>query len=283
MKLAHLLHLTDFSAAALNALHTAQWLAELADAKLRVAHHYELPLMPQYAMGQLPAPLDPRFLDELRGQLAQELMQTLDKAGLTAAAVDTELVLDRPVWAVDDPETNQPRPDLVVMGTTGHTGALHGGLMGTTTAKTIRNCPVSVVGVSAKKPFRACKRILYLTDFSDPTEACTRTLLGFAEQLGAELVAASIGTPIDFWTTPALAAELAKWRSAFPGYPLPHQFITARNFETGVAYAVDALAPDLVALHTTGRNPFWHVFQEASRSASLSAHLNKPLLVLKGL
>jgi nucleotide-binding universal stress UspA family protein len=133
----------DFSSCAEHALAYAQDLAKHFDAELSVVHAYEDP-----AAYVTPVPMSgyvgpgAELLLELRKQLELRLERTKLEVAKSGVRVRTELLEGTPYRVVLD-WAKEYQPDMIVMGTHGHTGFTHA-LLGSVTERIVRmaDCPV---------------------------------------------------------------------------------------------------------------------------------------------
>jgi nucleotide-binding universal stress UspA family protein len=136
----------DFSPCADHALAYAQDLAKQFDAELSVVHAYEDPtayVTPVPMSGYVGPGAE--LLLELRKQLELRLEKCraeVDKAGVKVRA---ELLEGTPYRVVLD-WAKEYKPDMIVIGTHGHTGLTHA-LLGSVTERIVRmaECPVLTI------------------------------------------------------------------------------------------------------------------------------------------
>lgn len=182
----------DFSKMSVQAIETARGLAVRFGATIHLAHihHWQYPadfMGPVISSGFLPA----SFEEHRKTQLAEELKAIARKAGLsphdqmhlrTGASAFHEIC-----------KVAQEIPaDLILMPTHGYTGLRHV-FLGSTAERVVQHAPspVFVVRQLGKRPAVkkfSYKKILVPVDFSDCSQKALQYAIGFANQLGAEIV-----------------------------------------------------------------------------------------------
>jgi nucleotide-binding universal stress UspA family protein len=136
----------DFSPCADNALRYAQDMAKHFDAELSVVHAYEDPtayVTPVPMSGYVGPGAE--LLLELRKQLEVRLEKTRRDVAADGVRVRAELLEGTPYRVVLD-WAKDYKPDLIVIGTHGHTGLTHA-LLGSVTERIVRmsECPVLTI------------------------------------------------------------------------------------------------------------------------------------------
>ena len=176
---------TDFSDHAARALDTACHLAKRFEAKLVIAHAYEVPVHGLAPYGfEVAVDLLERVHAEAARRLdalvADAVARGVDASPLASSDTPSQAI----VAAAEDVDA-----DLVVMGTRGHTGLKHA-LLGSVAERTLRTAPCSVLAVKVENSGEAVaepKKILVATDFSKPGEQAMSMALDLAKTFGAEL------------------------------------------------------------------------------------------------
>jgi nucleotide-binding universal stress UspA family protein len=172
--------------------------------------------------------------------------------------------------------------DLIVMGTTGMTGLIHGGLFGTNAERTLRHAPVPVVTVPAEATSATVNKVLFATDFGTGAEAVFAQVAALASSMGAALEVAYINTAETYAPSREIDAAFARLKAASPA--AANAVFTVYN-EVSVSEGIRDLAQkhniDLVAMLTHGRTGISHFFR-GSIAEDVSATVKTPLLALKG-
>jgi nucleotide-binding universal stress UspA family protein len=277
-----ILHPTDFSEAAINAQALAVRLAKELGSELVLIHCYDQPMSYAPMIGGLPPLWDTEVEKQLRTDLENRLEQmAADAAETIGRPVTYRLITNRPVWRAYE-ELNPDASAILVMGTTGHTGALHGGILGTNAERTIRYSPFPVLSVPNGSGLPAdVQRIVFITDFMDDPRTPFLQLWPIARALTAEVVVVTISTPSDFFTDEYREEGFKKLKEDFPSAEVRCVGINANTFLDGAKQAAIRFDADLVSMYTHGRKSFFHLFQPDSRTEEVSANLKTPLLALK--
>ena len=182
----------DFSKMSIQAIETAKRLGQRFGAAIHLAHvhHWQYPadfVGPVLSSGFLPE----SFHENRNRQLAEELKSIARKAGLSPRD-QTHLRTGASVFHEICRLAQEIPADLIVMPTHGYTGLKHM-FLGSTAERIVQHapCPVFVVRQvgkrTAEKKF-ACKKILVPVDFSSCSQKGLQYAIGFANELGAEIV-----------------------------------------------------------------------------------------------
>lgn len=172
LTLNNILHPTDFSESAGQALHHALFLARQHEATLHVLHVVETPPMILYA--------DIDALVETARERVRKHLETGDTAGIR---IETKVAYAEKVRATILEQAQRVEADLLVLGTHGREGLAHL-LIGSTAERVVREaeCPVLVVrGQEEPSPPGHVDHILVPIDFS----AHSRRAAAHAEALAA--------------------------------------------------------------------------------------------------
>lgn len=182
----------DFSKISVQAIETAKGLAQRFGATIHLVHvhHWQYPadfMGPMISSGFLPA----SFEEHRNKQLAEELKAIANEAGLSPRD-QTHLRTGTSAFHEICRLAQEIPADLVVMSTHGYTGLKHV-FLGSTAERVVQHapCPVFAVrqlskGPAAKKS--GYKKILVPVDFSDCSQKALQYAIGFANELGAEIV-----------------------------------------------------------------------------------------------
>ncbi len=188
MRVARILHPTDFSPASRAALPAALFLAELFDAELLLQHVLVFRAA-DLSQPEAHFPQPEELFDKLRAIAASQLGELLRSGPdqplrlrelVDRAPDETRGILDR---ATDE------GVDLIVLGSHGHSGAVHL-LMGSVAGEVLRRSHCPVLTVSSRptsRPFVRLERILVADDFSAPARRALDHGAALARRVGAEL------------------------------------------------------------------------------------------------
>jgi len=177
MKKAVILHPTDFSDCAERALQQAVRLAQLLPAKLHLLHKvvYPAPQTPSEILSHLK---DAQSIEAILEQsveapgreAGERLSRMADEVRQQDVEVETHIELSRDPFEAIMERVAEIRPDLIVMGTHGRTGA-EKVLMGSVAERVLRHAPCDVMTLRADSAVfggeDAFGPILVPVDFSD--------------------------------------------------------------------------------------------------------------------
>jgi nucleotide-binding universal stress UspA family protein len=182
----------DFSKMSVQAIETAKHLADRFGATIHLAHvhHWQYPadfVGPAISSGFLPHSLE----EHRNKQLADELKTVARKTGLSPRD-QTHLRTGVSAFREICKLAQEIPADLIVLPTHGYTGLKHV-FLGSTAERVVQHapCPVFVVRQFGKRPVAkkfGYKKILVPVDFSDCSQKAVQYAIGFANQLGAEIV-----------------------------------------------------------------------------------------------
>jgi len=174
----------DFFETSSRAFKYAKTLAANYQAAVHVLHVVD-PIIP----GAYGAPFEAGDLTAHREKEAKRLIEKFKKGPLASVAVTTEVTLGDVDTTILDSVRKQ-NADLVVMGTHGRRG-FERLVMGSTTERLIRRCPVPLITIGSGRRGAATppdfKRILVTTDFSDGTTDAVAYALSIAQECQAKL------------------------------------------------------------------------------------------------
>jgi nucleotide-binding universal stress UspA family protein len=280
--LKYVYHPTDFSDTALNALVAAADIANRTNAELVLLHSYEQPYFYGAMAGGVPALVDMDIEHQLRANLETELAKLGQHDLLKGLKVSTKLIPGLPVWRYYEDVPAKPGEAIVVMGTTGATGLLHGGWLGTNAERTIRYSPVPVLSIPAETLWpRQVHSILFVTDFSDDDRHPLLTLAPFAQLLGARIEVLTVCTAHSFYTHQYVKQAFEQLCTEFPNTEMHQVMVNAQSLQTGIVYAQNELNTQLLAMFTRGRTALGSLFERDSATEDVSAQIKLPLLALK--
>jgi len=279
MKLEHIVHPTDFSAVSVNALRYAAAIAKHASSSIHLVHVYDRPYKDATYAGSISATVDRVFDTEIRQSIHHEMHQLAKLDFLAGLPLFEKLVADVPSWKFFE-EINSEKCDLIVMGTQGATGLLHGGLTDTNAAKVIRHASSPVLSIPDGSTYNGFKRILFATDFNDEINQVFGHVVDFAKAFGAEIDVAMITTRGNYASHRFAQEQFDKLKAAFPAAKLGLLVYNADSVEDGIAHLVESNSIDLVAMLTHGRKGLSHLLQ-GSITEDVASHIKVPLLALK--
>ena len=182
----------DFSKMSIQAIETAKDLAQPFGATIHLVHVHHWQYSADFVGPVISSGFLPQSFEEHRNkQFAEELKTIASKAGLSARD-QTYLRTGASAFHEICTLAQKIPADLIVMPTHGYTGLKHV-FLGSTAERVVQHapCPVFVVRQLGKRPAAkkfGHKKILVPVDFSDCSQKAVQYAIGFANQLGAEIV-----------------------------------------------------------------------------------------------
>jgi len=182
----------DFSKMSIKAIETAKDLAQPFGATIHLVHVHHWQYSADFVGPVISSGFLPQSFEEHRNkQLAEELKTIASKAGLSPRD-QTHLRTGASAFHEISTLAQEIPADLIVMPTHGYTGLKHV-FLGSTAERVVQHapCPVFVVRQLGKRPAEkrfGYKKILVPVDFSNCSQKALQYAIGFANQLGAEIV-----------------------------------------------------------------------------------------------
>jgi nucleotide-binding universal stress UspA family protein len=277
MKIEHIYVPTDFSETSVNAMVYASHLARALGKPLTLVHVYQKPYVTTAYNGGLSAAVDTKLHAEMQKEIMASLQELSKHDALKGLAVKARLVTDKAVWALheDLPQDNT----VIVMGTTGMTGFIHGGLMGTNAERLIRYAPQPVFSIPADYKFEPIKRILFPTDFSEEISPYFDDVVELAKLFGAEIEVAVINTASSFASRQKAEAAYQDLKAVCP-YDKMHLVVyNEESVEEGIRDLSLKHDIQLIAMVTHGRTGLAHLLR-GSITEDISATVKTPLMAI---
>lgn len=282
MKFSNIVHPTDFSETSENAFRYACELAKKYEANLYLVHVYDKPVYTVARNGGIGLQVDSEATNKLREEIKAEIRKFADKpyAQDIKTKLFIDLVADVPVWKFHEGLDPKAHADLVVMGTQGATGIVHGGLVGTNAERVIRHSPLPVLSIHKDTSYTPIKKILFATDFQDPIEGNFDNVLKLAKIFDAEILVGVINTQANFGTS-AFAQKRFDELKAKVGYDKLSLLVhNDESVEVGIRNVAIDNNVQLIAMLTHGRTGIAHLLR-GSIAEDIAATLTFPLLTFK--
>jgi len=272
---------TDFSDNSLNAFRYSVEFARHAKAKLVLTHSFEKPYYTVASdSGGFTLNVDGEAESEIRQEIVGKMKEMVSQDFVKDVHIYEHLVTDYPAWQFYEDKAFE-HADLIVMGTQGATGIIHGGLFGTNTERVIRHAPIPVLSVPYGASYDGIKRILFATDFNDPVDTFVTMLKGIQSLFDSEIIVGVVNTMDNFSTTKHATQvyhNLVKKHGLSKVQLVIHN---DRSVEEGVAQLCIDNQIDLIAMLTHGRTGIAHLVK-GSIAEDISANIKfVPLLTMK--
>jgi ATP-dependent helicase YprA (DUF1998 family) len=102
-----------------------------------------------------------------------------------------------------------------------------------------------------------------------------------AQLFEAEILVATISTPVEYFATAFVEQEFNKLQEKYPNQAMRAVPYNAYSLQEGIRELIRREAASLVAMQTHGRTGLLSFFQASSQTEELASHLEAPLLALK--
>jgi nucleotide-binding universal stress UspA family protein len=183
----------DFSGSSARALAYAAALSRWHQAEITVLHVHQIQVSPLLTVGPYMGPVTPAVLSEAeRAQLEAALTRFATSDATRDVMVKTALVEDVNVPSTILSHVDAMRPDLVVMGTEGHSG-LERLMLGSVAERVLRRatCPVVTVPANVRRGLSpdSIREVLCPIDFSPSSAAALEWAAAWAAKAKARLTA----------------------------------------------------------------------------------------------
>ena len=269
---------TDFSSTSMAAMEVAFSIASTTGASITVLHVVEEVTMDSYSVaGQgHPEPDEEGRFNSLMIRKAHDRLERLVKDPRFAAVeVNGELKVGNPFYGIKTIITEHA-PDLVVMGTRGHT-KVEEMIIGSNAEKVVRLMHCPVLTVHKKPATTAFKKIVFATSMSEEETDFVRVVKRIQTRYNAHVHLVRINTPGDFQRDRAVLGYMDKFakKAGLTNYT-SHVF-NELTVEEGIIYFSDAIKADLICMATHGRTGFAHVLA-GSIAEDVVNHARRPVL-----
>lgn len=267
---------TDFSANASNAVHYAAALAAESGSYLLVVHAYEPPIMyseaPLTSIGNAANQLRELAMDKLK-----KLVNKLSKAHPDLRC-EAEVIEGLAHEKLTD-FASKKGADLMVVGTTGMS-KLQRLLMGSTTARLIRDAHCPVLCVPKGATFKSMSKLVYATDLHEDNVSAANGIIPFAKHFDAEIIFVFVDDKHLLHDDEDVAKMTEKIRKRVK-YPKISGYISKNTSITkGIEYFLKKKPADLLVMFTHGRQFPDSMFNQSVTNV-VSHQTNIPLLTLK--
>ncbi|MCE3006726.1 MAG: universal stress protein [Bacteroidetes bacterium] len=270
----------DFSESSLNAFKYACDLARRHGSRVHLVHVYE---RSYYSVagsaGGITYAIDATENDHMRTHITHQMKELTQRPEAKGIHFYSKLIADIPVWRFYE-ELEGTQIDLIVMGTRGVTGLLHGGLVGTNTERVIRHSHIPVLSVPEGAGFTDTKVILFATDFKDPLDDVYPKVVDLARLKGAAIKIGVINTQNNFSTSRKAYEAYEELKGKYPYERVELVVHNDHSVEEGIQDLVHLVNADLLAMLTHGRTGIGHLLK-GSIAEDLSSTLATPLFTLR--
>lgn len=249
----------DFSKPSQEAFKLAVSMAAKTSGEVIVLHVVYVPMMydPSLA-GGTPLAFESQFLSQMEGDVKKTFEKMKKDWGSDSVKTTLELSFQEIISAIKHTAENK-HVDLVVMGTTGASGAKEV-FIGSNTEKAVRHSPVPVLAVRTAPKVETIKNILLPTtgDLNQPE--FIRKLRELQNFFQATLHILLINTPQNFRNDANARITLDNFANQYKLANYKLHFRNYRNEEDGIINFANDEGIDLVTMATHARKGLSHLF-----------------------
>lgn len=263
---------TDFSQAAKSAFEYALALAADMNARVEVAHIYQIPIGD---LGSLPPDYLQQLMEEAEAS-AQERLDAFVQPYLSHAALGARELVYGLFTAVEITDlAKKKEAGLVVMGTKGERSALEK-FLGSITTEVMMQAPCPVLAIPEDARYGGVHDIAYATAFDPADEHAVDQLMDLGKSLGARVHFVHVNTKSDEGNIQDI--ETVK------SYPYHFtDFAVLNNYSVldGIDRYLNERKTDWLALFIPHRR-LWERLFHSSFTKKMTFHTHIPLLVFHG-
>lgn len=264
---------TDFSDYALFALKAASCIARKVNAKIILAHVYNLPSdgieMYHY--------ID-QYYKEIKTSATKKLNELALKKFLKGITVEKLILTDILMWEIVTLDRFK-NVDLIVLGSHGKSG-FNRVFIGSNTEKIVRLAGAPVLTIKNEPEDFEVKHMVFASDFNDESYYAFEKIKSFADIYDSHIDLLKVITPREFETTRQSAKLMNDFVFKFNLKKYSVNIYNDYNIEQGIIDFSDETNADLVALETHGRTGIAHLIL-GSLTESLVKHESRPVLSIK--
>ncbi len=273
---------TDFSEQATSALHLGIEIAQKLDAELVLVHVVEIPGQQSFnTMGDTEA----NYGDGMEGVFVMKMLEIGKKKLkelassdlLSSVKVKAELKAGNAYYNISR-IVNELKPDLIVMGTSGSTGAEEI-LIGSNAEKVVRNASCPVLTLKERLSVSNINNILFASSLKDDDKELISKLKQIAKISNAKIHLLKVNTPNNFESTSNTMRKMGEYMKSTELDAERHVY-NGINEEEGILEFAKENNVDLIAMGTHGRKGLMHLLS-GSIAEDVVNHSKRPVLTLK--
>lgn len=283
MKFEHIVCPVDFSKISMNAYRFAAELArESGNAQLHLVHIYDKPYY-QVASdaGTITYRVDADRQKEVLEEINKEFHKLADVDFVKDLKVFKRLISDIAPWKFYE-KLDKAKADVIVMGTRGLAGLMHGKLFGSNAERIIRHSEIPVITLHETRTIEHINRVLFATDFKTKLENIFTDVAETVKLLNAELIVGMINTRDNFSTTEYANAEFEHLRGKHPDIKMSLVVENYDDVPEGIGKICDRHNIDMVVMMTEGRTGIVRLFNDSiAEDVATSPFVHVPVMTIK--
>lgn len=267
---------TDFSPSALHAARYACGLASTFKARIVLLHSFESAIM----YSEMPFTSIKDADQQMQQAMQKKLNAQMQKLKREFKSLSFEIVIARGLSHQQIVKSAKKlKADMIILGATG-TSKLERLLMGSTTAKVIRDAHCPVLSVPLHAEYSGIKKIVFSTDLKEDNVHSAQLLIPFAKKLNAEIAFLFIDDKNILHDDKEVEKIMGKIKKRIH-YPALSGYISKYNsVSKGIESFLGKSQADMLAMFTHPKH-FPESLFHSSMTQLMSHHTGIPLLALK--
>ena len=271
---------TDFSEQADAALSLAAEMAAANNAELLVLHVVEIPGQQYFnTTGEMDHvdPMEAVWVKKMIEKGESQLDDLYNDDRLKGINLKTNIRAGNAYYNISDIIT-EFEPDLIVMGTSGATGAEEI-LIGSNTEKVVRNSKVPVLSLKEKMKLSDLEHVLLASEMKDNGIELVKRLKNIVEHSKAKIHLLRVNTPNNFEGSSATSKKMKAYVEK-NGLEAEQHIYNSATEEEGIMEFASDNDIDLIAMGTHGRKGLMHLLS-GSIAEDVVNHSKIPVLTFK--
>jgi nucleotide-binding universal stress UspA family protein len=269
---------TDFSKISINAVEVAVEIAKKSNAEITLLHVVEEASSSSFSVTgewQKEGWADKLYTVKLLEKSKAQLEKLVLDPKFEAVKITGELRVGNAFHGMRTIITEN-KVDLVVMGTSGRSGAVDT-VIGTNTERVVRHAKCPVLSIN-KKPSRVdFKNIVYATAMHKDEEIFSRMVKKTQALYNSTVHLVRINTPGDFQRDYVVKDYMEKFAKKLGLKNYTVNVFNDITEEDGIIYFAETIDADMIAMATHGRTGFAHVLA-GSIAEDVVGHAKRPVL-----
>ncbi|MHB1277107.1 MAG: universal stress protein [Bacteroidia bacterium] len=262
---------TDFSEPAKNALRYAGLLAKLTQAEVKVLHVFNVPVVDPY----MPGDTLELLMQEVKAASETRMQELLTEfPGLTGETLHGFVVDDITRYA------EEWNADLIVIGTTGATGAA-GAIFGSNASGVMAQSPIKVLSIPATyTEHKIPKKICYASDFTGREELPFQIFIDISKAWNTQLYVLHVLSDEPVFTSEKAEAIYKRLAANTHFDTMSFDEISSSDVTAAIETYVQATNIDILGMAVHRRNLLERIFSR-SKTRIIAHHAKIPLLSIK--
>lgn len=269
---------TDFSKTSVNALEVAVEIAKKSNADITLLHVVEEASSSSFSVTgewQKEGWADKLYTVKLLEKSKAQLEKLVLDPRFEQVKVTGELRVGNAFHGMRTIITDN-KVDLVVMGTSGRSGAVDS-VIGTNTERVVRHAKCPVLSINKKPSKVNFKNIVYATAMHKDEEVFSRMVKKTQALYNSTVHLVRINTPGDFQRDYVVKDYMEKFAKKLGLKNYTVNVFNDITEEDGIIYFAETIDADMIAMATHGRTGFAHVLA-GSIAEDVVSHAKRPVL-----